>query len=493
MKRTFFALLTLILSFSFIGSTKAALYSDASVGTYEQELAKFPCDYQTKIKALHNTYPNAVFVAQTVFFDWSKYKEVSVSWNDMVTAETAGQKSLIEASAPASYRKATCAQSNSAGCSWYIASQTGVEYYLNPYNFLDATYVFMFESQFYNTYQTETGVENILKSTFMANKNCPGSNKTYAAVIMEAAKKYDVSPYMLASRLKLENGKGTSSLVTGDYPGYTGYYNYFNIQASGSTDKEIIENGLSCAKGTLKNKNGKLVCDGNNWTSPYLSIIGGTKFIREQYIGVNDQYGVRGQMTGYLQKWDPYGAIYGGHQYMQNIRAPYFEAKSTYTSYSATSGYQNYRYVFHIPIFTGAPNTTNTSCSSATVTSIPYKTSNGYMSGITQGTTASTVATNTKGSVTNASGKTKTSGKIATGDKVKIGNNTYTVVIYGDVNGDGSISSVDYVKIKNHITGANKLSGASLQAADANRDGSIKSVDYVKVKNHIIGASKITQ
>ena len=327
MKKTLLVLLTLVISFSFVSNVNA-LYTDASVGTYEQELSKFPCDYQNKIKQLHNTYPNAIFVAQKEFFDWEKYKEVPVKWNDMVAAETSGNRSLIEASVSSSLRTSTCAQQSGSTCSWYVASKAGVEYYLNPYNFLDATYVFMFESQFFNTYQTEAGVENILSSTFMAKKNCPGSNKTYAGVIMEAAKKYDVSPYMLASRLKQENGKGTSVLVKG----YNGYFNYFNIQASGKTDSEIIQNGYECAKGTLKSSKGKLVCEGNNWTSPYLSIIGGTKFIREQYIGVNDKYNVRGQMTGYLQKWDPYGANYGGIEMVEKN----FTETSIYAKYKSS-------------------------------------------------------------------------------------------------------------------------------------------------------------
>ena len=57
----------------------------------------------------------------------------------------------------------------------------------------------------------------------------------------------------------------------------------------------------------------------------------------------------------------------------------------------------------------------------------------------------------------------------------------------GDVNGDGKITPADYVRIKNHIMGSSKLSGASLIAADLNGDGKITPADYVKVKNIIMG------
>lgn len=61
----------------------------------------------------------------------------------------------------------------------------------------------------------------------------------------------------------------------------------------------------------------------------------------------------------------------------------------------------------------------------------------------------------------------------------------------GDVNGDGKITSMDYVLVKNHILGIKKLSGAGAKAADVNGDGKITSMDYVLIKNDILGISHI--
>ena len=65
---------------------------------------------------------------------------------------------------------------------------------------------------------------------------------------------------------------------------------------------------------------------------------------------------------------------------------------------------------------------------------------------------------------------------------------TYLV---GDVNGDGKVSSLDYIKIKNHIMGTNKLTGSPLTRADVNGDGKVSSLDYIKIKNHIMGTNKL--
>ncbi len=70
---------------------------------------------------------------------------------------------------------------------------------------------------------------------------------------------------------------------------------------------------------------------------------------------------------------------------------------------------------------------------------------------------------------------------------------TYHVVIRGDVSGDGKISALDYVKVRNNLDGASNLTGAYAKAADASGDGKISALDYVKVRNHLDKKSTIAQ
>lgn len=84
------------------------------------------------------------------------------------------------------------------------------------------------------------------------------------------------------------------------------------------------------------------------------------------------------------------------------------------------------------------------------------------------------------------------SGQIATGYKVVIQkeDNTsfsFIILLKGDVNGDGYISSKDYNAIKNHINGNKVAKGTTLKAADVNKDGYVSSKDYNAIKNHITG------
>ncbi len=89
------------------------------------------------------------------------------------------------------------------------------------------------------------------------------------------------------------------------------------------------------------------------------------------------------------------------------------------------------------------------------------------------------------------------SGNLVTGDTLTIVSGsetkTYSIVLYGDLNGDGKISIVDLLKTQKHLLGTTKLSGAYAKAADVNKDGKITAIDLLKVQKHILGDSLISQ
>lgn len=83
--------------------------------------------------------------------------------------------------------------------------------------------------------------------------------------------------------------------------------------------------------------------------------------------------------------------------------------------------------------------------------------------------------------------------KVATGYKLKKldTNEEKNIIVKGDVNGDGNITPLDYVKVKNYIMNVSTLNDIQIMAADANNDGNITPLDYVKIKNYIMNVSKI--
>ena len=70
---------------------------------------------------------------------------------------------------------------------------------------------------------------------------------------------------------------------------------------------------------------------------------------------------------------------------------------------------------------------------------------------------------------------------------------SYTVLIYGDTNGDGKISSGDYVKIRQQLLKGGVLTEIFLAAADTNHDGKVSSGDYVRVRQFLLGRLEIVQ
>ncbi len=68
---------------------------------------------------------------------------------------------------------------------------------------------------------------------------------------------------------------------------------------------------------------------------------------------------------------------------------------------------------------------------------------------------------------------------------------TKTVIVTGDVSGDGKITAADYVNVKFAVLGKQSLGEVYARAADVNGDGKVSAADYVNIKFHVLGKSQI--
>ncbi len=317
---------------------------------FEKSLEAFPESYHDKLRLLHTIYPNAIFKAYDTRLDFNTVVENEAVLGHSLIWDSNNSRDGLKHMDSYNYKTNKFANNYSGGGEyWYAASEEIIAYYLDPRNFLNENRIFMFESLSYSSStHTEAGVEAILAGSFMAKEKVDGGSKTFAEVIMNAGIKYNISPYYLGSRILQETGYTRSALVKGDYSGkydkFDGYYNFFNYGASGT---DVVYNGLNYAY-----KKG--------WNSEEKAIMRGTSLIGTSYINV-------GQDTGYFQKWDVVcdesnisECSFYGHQYMQNIEAPYSEANSTYKAYKKIFKDNLYLlpFVFTIPIYKNMPKQT---------------------------------------------------------------------------------------------------------------------------------------
>lgn len=96
-----------------------------------------------------------------------------------------------------------------------------------------------------------------------------------------------------------------------------------------------------------------------------------------------------------------------------------------------------------------------------------------------------------------SNGTQVTSGIIATGMTISITTQgrtvNYSVVVRGDVSGDGKQSALDYVILRNYLDKKSTLNGAYLKSADSSRDGKVSALDYVVLRNHLDRKGTIAQ
>ncbi|WP_377077606.1 SH3 domain-containing protein [Ruminococcus bicirculans (ex Wegman et al. 2014)] len=476
--------------------------SDADFESYMTKQG-FPESYKPYLRKLHEQHPKWIFTAQ----------KLGVDWNTALKEECVVGRNLVHSSTLASWKSMEKGAYDFNGGYWYgldgswvAASKEIIMYYMDPRNFLNDTYIFMFENQSYDpSYQTESGVKTILADTFMSGSyTCPDTKKkyTYSQTFMDAAKKSGVSPYHLASRCRNEQGVNGAPQSLGTVKGYENYFNFFDIQAYATSTMTAAEMGCKYAKTT----NPTYLLP---WTNQYKSIVGGSIFLGTGYI-------TKGQDTLYLQKFD---MVDGGnglyyHQYMTCVFGQANEAISLKNAYS--QDILNSAMEFKIPVYNNMPdklcpkptssgdNNNYLKSLSVSGTSISPKFDKftaSYTAKVNAEISSVTINANPLGKSAKVSGKGKVS--LKTGENtVKVTctaasgvKRTYTIKItrkaasqtlqQGDVNGDKYLTVVDALLMLRYNAGKTQLDSAQLKRADMNGDGKVDVIDALTLLKKI--------
>ena len=348
-------IISLMLSIAILLCIMPAIPVSSEAADFATQLRSkgFTESYITKLVELHKKYPNWNFEPLITNEDWT---------TAVAQERTPHSQQLIQRYSGNDGKGYYCADSTCyrngnyivhEGSNWVAASQTAVEYYMDPRNFLDEKYIFQFESTAYDASHSVAGVETILSGTWMHNANITYKNAQgrtvdyspatkYSAAIMAAAKNSGLSAYYLASKIVQEVGGRTNSAggASGTNSRYPGIYNYYNIGAyTGALDG--LKWAATSSSGYTTNANSNLRKSPTTNSSRIVLIPNGTKLTynsqtqkqSDGHIWYNVTVTVSGKTyTGYIRSdlvnngsdkynrpWtNPYLSIYNGAVYIAN-------------------------------------------------------------------------------------------------------------------------------------------------------------------------------
>jgi len=315
---------------------------------------------KAKIQALKSAHPNWNF----------KVEYTDLSWEEVINGEHQNHGALnnptnLVTNTSSSYAGMwvceICGKEKCDSGSWYCASTEALKYMMDPRNSINSTDVFQFlQLSASGNYTNDNTVRNVLKN--MAKTTTYIDDECITA-ILKAATDYHVDPYYIMAKIIGEQGTTGSTAIygTGYNGSYAGFYNFFNIGATGSNKNSVIQQGLNYA-------------ERKGWNTKTKSILGGVDMISKNYIA-------KEQDTLYYQKFNVVGNNRYQHQYQQNILAAQNEGTSLQKLYKKMDGSLsgNY-YTFIIPLYKNMPATASprpSTTNSYTISSVRMGDTNG--------------------------------------------------------------------------------------------------------------------
>ena len=304
----------------------------------------FPEEYLTGLCALKLAHPTWEFeVLDVTGISRQKGKNYDFSYVVEEEWQVAG-RSLV--SARKEYGAYVEAGSDLYDSGFYRANREAVAYFLDARNFLSEEGVFQFLVLTGGEDVPPSEVEKLLEgcAALTVGKDLPGG---LSGFLIQLGKEYDINPLQLATRLRQEQGSEGNALLTGSVGSFLGgedrhldgFYNPFNLSASGKGEGQIYRSGAEYASS-------------RGWDTLEKGLRGGAEKLAQEYVG-------KFQNTLYLQKWNvdarsegPGGSRNFWAQYMQNIGAAKTEADFLAKSLKATSAPLH----FLIPVYENMPS-----------------------------------------------------------------------------------------------------------------------------------------
>ncbi|WP_340084376.1 SH3 domain-containing protein [Siminovitchia sp. FSL H7-0308] len=202
---------------------------------------------------------------------------------------------------------------------WKNASPSDVAYYLNPNNFSrdsDAYFQFLVLSESAGLNAAEVNNKILAGKGILSGK---------ASAFIEAARIHKINDVYLISHSLLETGNGTSTLANGVMYNGKKVYNMYGV---GASDRCPVTCGAKFAYDS-------------GWFTPEAAIIGGAKFISNEYIH-NKTFK---QDTLYKMRWNP---VQSWHQYATDIG---WAVKQVFRMKQLYNLLDTYSLIYDIPVY----------------------------------------------------------------------------------------------------------------------------------------------